>query len=105
LVRLEVVEKLAVLVGVVALPCCVPVGKAWHVAVLIIGYGGSRCGGRSCGTPLLATAATSTAVLSALTFFGKGCCHHVRCVLFLRWALPFVVVVPLSSILDGGCLQ
>jgi hypothetical protein len=44
----------------------------------------------------------SSAALAAWTFDGEGCCHHVRSLLLFWRILPFVVVVPLSSILDGG---
>jgi hypothetical protein len=43
--------------------------------------------------------------LAALTLIGEGCGHHI-CSLLLFWRiLPFIAIVPLSSILDGGSLQ
>jgi hypothetical protein len=36
LARLDAIDKLAVLVCIIAHSCCVPMGKAWHVAVFII---------------------------------------------------------------------
>jgi hypothetical protein len=61
----------------------------------------------SCGAPRLATTGTaSPAVLAALTSVEEGFCHHVQGLLLFWQILPFVVavVVPLSSILDGGSL-
>jgi hypothetical protein len=79
-------------------------GKAWHVAVFIVGHGGRLHHSGSYGAPRLATAGTaSPAALATLTFVGEGCCHHIRSLLLFYWILPFVVV-PLSSILDGGSL-
>jgi hypothetical protein len=53
LVRLEVIDKFKVLVGVIEFSRFVPMGKAWHVAILIVGYGRSWCGGGSYRAPLL----------------------------------------------------
>jgi hypothetical protein len=81
-------------------------GEAWHITVLIVGHrsGWRRSG--SCRAPRLATAGTaSLPALTALTLIGKRCGHHIRSLLLLCRILPFIVVVPLSSILDGGSLQ
>jgi hypothetical protein len=40
-----------------------------------------------------------------LTLGGEGCGHHIRNLLLFWRILPFIAVVPLSSILDGGSLQ
>jgi hypothetical protein len=54
----------------------------------------------------LATASTASFVtLAALTLIGEGCGHHIRSLLLFWQILPFIVVVSLSSILDGGSLQ
>jgi hypothetical protein len=90
---------------VIAISCCVPMGKAWHVVVLIVGHGTSRCHRGSCGALWLTAAGTAPpAALSTLTFLREGCCHHIRSVLFFEWTLPFVVVIPPSSILDSRFL-
>jgi hypothetical protein len=47
----------------------------------------------------------SFATLAALTLIGEGCGHHIRSLLLFWWILPFIAVVPLSGILDGGSLQ
>jgi hypothetical protein len=54
----------------------------------------------------LATASTASfAALAALTLIGEGCGHHIRNLLLFWRILPFIAIVPLSSILDGGSLQ
>jgi hypothetical protein len=74
-------------------------GEAWHIAVLIVGHRGGRRRSGSHRAPRLATADTASfATLAALTLIGEGCGHHIR-------SLPFIAVVLLSSILDGGSLQ
>jgi hypothetical protein len=40
-----------------------------------------------------------------LTLIGEGCGHHVRSLLLFWRIFPFIAIVPLSSILDGGSLQ
>jgi hypothetical protein len=40
-----------------------------------------------------------------LTLISEGCGHHIRSWLLFWRILPFVAVVPLSSVLDGGSLQ
>jgi hypothetical protein len=40
LIRLEVIDKLAVPVGVVALSQSVTMGKTWHIVVFIVRHGG-----------------------------------------------------------------
>jgi hypothetical protein len=40
-----------------------------------------------------------------LTLIGKDCGHHIRSLLLFWRIFPFIAVVPLSSILDGGSLQ
>jgi hypothetical protein len=44
-------------------------------------------------------------VLAALTLISKGCGHHIRSLLLFWRILPFIAIVPLSSILDGRSLQ
>jgi hypothetical protein len=44
-------------------------------------------------------------VLAALSFVGEGCGHHVWSLLLFWRILPFVAIVPLSTVLDGGSLQ
>jgi hypothetical protein len=44
-------------------------------------------------------------MLAALSLVGEGYCHHIQSLLLFWRVLPFIVVVPLSSILDGGSLQ
>jgi hypothetical protein len=107
LVHLEVVDKFAVLVGMVAFSRYVLMGKAWHIMVFIVGHGRSWRDSGSCRAPLLAATTTvSSAALSTLTFFREACCHNIWGVLLLRRAIYFVIVViPLSTILDVGCLQ
>jgi hypothetical protein len=73
LVRLDVIDKLAVPVGVIALSRGILTGEARHVAVLIVGYGSSRRCSGSCRAPrLAATGATSPAALSTLALLGEG---------------------------------
>jgi hypothetical protein len=105
LVCLDVIDKPAVLVGVIALSRGIPMGEAQHIAVLIVGHERSRHRSGSCGAPrLTAVGNVSPSLLSTLALLGEGCCHHIRSVLFFGRTLPFVTI-PLSSILDGGCLQ
>jgi hypothetical protein len=40
-----------------------------------------------------------------LTLIGEGCGHHIRSLLLFGRILPFIAIVPLSSILDGESLQ
>jgi hypothetical protein len=40
-----------------------------------------------------------------LTLIGEGCGHHIQSLLLFWRILPFVAIVLLSSILDGGSLQ
>jgi hypothetical protein len=81
-------------------------GEAWHVAVLIVGHGGSRRRSGSWGAPWLAAAGTaSPTALAALSFVGEGCGYHIRSLLLFWRVLLFVAIVPLSSVLDGGSLQ
>jgi hypothetical protein len=40
-----------------------------------------------------------------LTLIGEGCGHHIRRLLLFWRILPFIAIVPLSSILDGRSLQ
>jgi hypothetical protein len=47
----------------------------------------------------------SPATLAALTLVSEGCGHHIRSLLLFWRILPFIAVVPLSSVLDGGSLQ
>jgi hypothetical protein len=47
----------------------------------------------------------SSTALAALTLIGEGCGHHIRSLLLFWRILPFIAIVPLSSILDGGSLQ
>jgi hypothetical protein len=47
----------------------------------------------------------SSAALAALILIGEGCGHHIRGLLLFWRILPFIAIVPLSSILDGRSLQ
>jgi hypothetical protein len=47
----------------------------------------------------------SLAALATLTLIGEGCGHHIRSLLLFWRILPFIAIVLLSSILDGGSLQ
>jgi hypothetical protein len=106
LVHLEVIDKLAILVGVVALSRRVTMGKTWHIAVFVVGHRGGWRRSGSCRTPRLATATSaSPATLAALALVSKGCGHHVGSLRLFWWILPFVAAIPLSSVLDGGSLQ
>jgi hypothetical protein len=106
LIRLEVFDKLAVPVGVVALSGSVAMGKTWHIAVFVVRHGSGWRRSGSCRTPRLAAATSaSSAALAALTFVSKGCGHHVRSLRLFWRILPFVAAIPLSSVLDGGSLQ
>jgi hypothetical protein len=40
-----------------------------------------------------------------LTLIGEGCGYHIRSLLLFWQILPFIAIVPLSSILDGRSLQ
>jgi hypothetical protein len=40
-----------------------------------------------------------------LTLIGEGCGNHIQSLLLFWRILPFIAIVPLSSILDGGSLQ
>jgi hypothetical protein len=66
-------------------------GEAWHVAVLIVGHGGSRHRSGSWGAPWLAAAGTaSPTALAALSFVEEGCGHHIRSLLlFFRLLVLF----------------
>jgi hypothetical protein len=48
LVLLDVIDKLAVPIGVIALFRGIPMGEARHAAVLVVGYGSSRRHSGSC---------------------------------------------------------
>jgi hypothetical protein len=73
LVCLDVIDKLAVIVGVIALARGIPMGEARHVTVLIVGYGSSRRRSGSYRAPRLATTgAASPTVLSTLAILGEG---------------------------------
>jgi hypothetical protein len=43
--------------------------------------------------------------LAALSFVREGCGHHIWSLLFFWRIFPFIAIVPLSSVLDGGSLQ
>jgi hypothetical protein len=106
LIRLEVVDKLAVPVGVIALSRSITMGETWHIAVFVVRHGGGWRRSGSCRTPRLATASTvSPAALAALALVNEGCGHHIRSLLLFWWILSFVAAIPLSSVLDGGSLQ
>jgi hypothetical protein len=105
LIRLEVIDKLAIPVGVVALSRSIAMGKTWHIAIFVVRHGGGWHRSGSCGTPWLAIATTaSPAALASLALVSKGCGHHVRSLQLFWWILPFVAAIPLSSVLDGGSL-
>jgi hypothetical protein len=105
LIRLKVVAKLAVLVGMIALSRGVTMGETWHIAVFIVRHEGGWRRSGSCRTPRLATASTaSSAVLAALPLISEGCGYHVRSLLLFWRILPFIAAIPLSSVLDGGSL-
>jgi hypothetical protein len=81
-------------------------GEPWHIAVFIIGHEGGWRRSGSCRAPRLATASTaSSATLAALNLIGEGCGHHIQSLLLFWRILPFIAIVPLSSILYGGSLQ
>jgi hypothetical protein len=106
LICLEVIDKLAVPVGVVALSRSVTMGETWHIAVFVVRHGGGWRRSGSCRTSRLATAtAASPAALAALALVSKGCGHHFRSLLLFWRIPPFVAAIPLSSVLDGGSLQ
>jgi hypothetical protein len=44
-------------------------------------------------------------VLAASTLISEGCGHHIESLLLFWQILPFIAIVPLSSILDGGSIQ
>jgi hypothetical protein len=72
---------------VIAFSRRIPIGKAWHVAIFIIGHWSIWRGGKSLSATLLATHATAfLAALSALASFRKGHCYQIWCVLLLRRA-------------------
>jgi hypothetical protein len=81
-------------------------GEAWHVTLLIVGHGGSWHRSGSWGAPWLAAARTaSPTALAALSFVKEGCGHHIQSLLLFWRILPFVAIVSLSSVLDGGSFQ
>jgi hypothetical protein len=47
----------------------------------------------------------SSAALASLTLIGEGCGQHIRSLQLFWRIFPFIAIVPLSSILDGGSLQ
>jgi hypothetical protein len=81
-------------------------GETWHITVFIVGHRSGWCQSGSCRAPWLATASTASSVaLAALTLVSEGCGHHIWSLLLFWRILPFIAVVPLSSILDGRSLQ
>jgi hypothetical protein len=54
---------------------------------------------------LAAAGTSSLTTLAALSFVGEGCGHHIWSLLLFWRILPFVAIVLLSSVLDGGRLQ
>jgi hypothetical protein len=81
-------------------------GEAWYVVVFIVRHRCSRHRSGSWGASQLAAAGSSSqTALAALSFVGEGCGHHIRSLLLFWRILPFVAIVPLSSVLDGGSLQ
>jgi hypothetical protein len=106
LIHLEVIDKLAVPVGVVALSRGVTMGKTWHIAVFVVRHrGGWRRSGSGRTPRLTTTTSASSATLAALALVSKGCGHHVRSLGFFWRILTLVAAIPLSSVLDGGSLQ
>jgi hypothetical protein len=72
LVRIDVIDKLTVPVGVIALSRGIPMGEARHVAVLIIGYGSSRRHSGSCRAPWLTTTVATSPPCSFLVIGDGG---------------------------------
>jgi hypothetical protein len=106
LICLEVIDKLAVPVGVVALSRSVTIGKTRHIAVFIVRHRGGWRHSGSCRTSRLATAcAASFVTLPTLALVSEGCGHHIQSLLLFRRILPFIAAIPLASVLDGGSLQ
>src|SRR3954447_15555283 len=104
-IRLEIIDPLAVAVGVHGLASCrINMCQARHVSVLLVGLGSAGSGSLCCFSTLLAPAGsgtTATASASALTSMLKRHGDHVvgsSCLLIGRWIFPLAVVVVITIV-------
>src|SRR3954468_24142019 len=103
-VFLEVVDELAMAIGVGGFAIGVEVYKSWHITVLLVCLGNTgRCRGSFTTSLLPRTSPLSSAMLSAISSSYKRHRDHVGGLLLFWRALPLGVVVPLRLGWNGYC--
>src|SRR3954451_25428447 len=98
-IRLEIVNPLAVAIGVRGLSCCrINVCQARHVSVLLVGLGGAGSGSLCCFSMLLAPAGSGTTATASASAFASTLERHgdhivgSSCLLIGRWIFSLAVV-------------